>query len=254
MTPLRIFVVEDEIIIVRHMQRILRRLGYEPVGHACRGTEALQRIAGTLPDLVLVDIMLRGELDGVQVAQRVHTDFGIPVVFVTSLSDPATVARATAARPHGYLLKPFDERDVAVALQLALAPPPAGAAPQPSLPLQSPPVAPAASHPLANCLFVRTGKESTRIDYCNLLWLEASGKYTILHTRTSRHTLSVQLKQVAESLPAHAFVRIHKSYMVGLHAIEAVAPHHVRVAGQPIPLGRAYQESLLQQLTLLNPT
>lgn len=243
-----ILIVEDEFIIAEHLRTIIEDLGHEVAGVASRATEALALLRGlpTLPAVAMLDITLRGELDGIDLAGRLRAEFDLPVVFVTSLTDAATVARAKLVRPLGYLVKPFDRQEVFVALEMALvdaAAPPAGtAAPAPPAPFATP-----------TSLFVRDRKQLVRVDFADLCWLEAEGNYTTLHTRSGvRHTAVAALKQVEERLPAGEFVRIHKSYIVALAHISAVEGQTVTVAGQQIPVGRAYQPALLGRLNLLS--
>ena len=116
----RIFIVEDEGIIAADLEDRLKSLGYPVAGTAASGEEALARIPATMPDLVLMDIVLRGEMNGIEVADRVRQNLDIPVVFLTSHGDTATLRHACCTEPMGYLLKPFEERELHVTIELAL--------------------------------------------------------------------------------------------------------------------------------------
>src|SRR5262245_60882865 len=105
----RIFVVEDEVIISEDIEQTLVSLGYQIAGTAESGMEALLAVERTQPDLVLMDIQLAGRLDGIQTTAAIRKRWSIPVVYLTSHSDEATLARAKETVPHGYLLKPFNE-------------------------------------------------------------------------------------------------------------------------------------------------
>lgn len=116
----RILIVEDEGIVAADLQDRLEQLGYEVVGTASNGTMALEKIGRFRPDLVLSDIMIQGEMDGTQVAARVRDEFQIPVIFLTAYSSESVVSRAKAAGPFGYLLKPFEERELSICIEMAL--------------------------------------------------------------------------------------------------------------------------------------
>jgi signal transduction histidine kinase/CheY-like chemotaxis protein len=120
MTRPRILVVEDESIVALDLQSSLEHLGYEVVGTAATGADALRIAAAQTPDLALMDIQLRGEMDGTATADEMRRRFGIPVVYLTAYSDEATLQRAQVSEPFGYLLKPFAERELQVAIQMAL--------------------------------------------------------------------------------------------------------------------------------------
>jgi signal transduction histidine kinase/AmiR/NasT family two-component response regulator len=115
-----VLVVEDESIVAMDLSTCLTKLGYPIAAVVGRGEEAIELARRHRPGLVLMDIHLRGQLDGIEAAQRIHGDFHIPVVFLTAYSDDATLQRAQGSQPFGYLIKPFQDREVEVAAQTAL--------------------------------------------------------------------------------------------------------------------------------------
>jgi PAS domain S-box-containing protein len=115
-----IMVVEDELIVAEDLTRWLISLGYTIAARAAAGREAVQRCEATRPDLVLMDILLPGDMDGIQAAEEIRRRFDIPVVFITASSDDATLARAKVSEPFGYILKPFDERGLYSTIEMAL--------------------------------------------------------------------------------------------------------------------------------------
>ncbi|HEX7833211.1 MAG TPA: response regulator [Thermoanaerobaculia bacterium] len=119
MPEARVLVVEDETIVAMDIADGLRRLGYEVTGIAGTGEAALEAARRIRPDLVLMDIKLKGLMDGVETATLLREQYGTPVVFLTSYGDAATIERTRAIAPYGYLLKPFDERDLHRTIALA---------------------------------------------------------------------------------------------------------------------------------------
>ena len=119
-SPKKILVVEDEAVIAMEIESRLGKMGYEVVGVAATGEKALSLAAATHPDLALMDIHLVGPLDGVATAEQLRASFDIPIVFLTAYGDDATIRRATATGPLGYLTKPFSDRDVHAAIEVAL--------------------------------------------------------------------------------------------------------------------------------------
>jgi diguanylate cyclase (GGDEF)-like protein len=116
----QILVVEDENIVAKDLQQSLRMLGYGVPVIATSGEEAIEKAAATHPDLVLMDIKLKGRLDGVAAAQEIGDRLDIPVVYLTAYADEQTVRRAKVTEPFGYLVKPFDERSLHAAVEVAL--------------------------------------------------------------------------------------------------------------------------------------
>lgn len=118
--PLRILVVEDETIVGLDLQKSLKRLGYEIAGTASTGAEGISKAGSTNPDLVLMDVILQGDMDGIQTAQAIQSRFEIPVIFLTACADESTLQRAKVTGPFGYLLKPFEERALHSHIEIAL--------------------------------------------------------------------------------------------------------------------------------------
>jgi PAS domain S-box-containing protein len=120
MTPARILIVEDERVVARDIQNRLTRLGYEVVGSTRSGDEAVRLAGERRPDLVLMDIRLEGPLDGVAAAQEIRRRSQLPVVYVTAYADDDTLRRARITEPFGYILKPFEERELRTVIEMAL--------------------------------------------------------------------------------------------------------------------------------------
>ncbi|EHQ36754.1 response regulator [Methanoplanus limicola] len=116
----RILVVEDEMIVAMAIKKSLKNLGYDIVGHSTRGEDAVLKAGELKPDLILMDIRLKGEMDGVDAAERIKSLYGIPVIFLTAHSDLDTMQRAIKAEPAGYLVKPFNERELHTNIEMSL--------------------------------------------------------------------------------------------------------------------------------------
>ncbi len=116
----KILVVEDESIVAMDISNMLENLGYTVVGTAGSGEEAIQSVKDRSPDLVLMDIMLRGDVDGIEAAEYIRHNFQIPVVYLTAYSDNKTLERAKITEPYGYILKPFEERELHTCIEISL--------------------------------------------------------------------------------------------------------------------------------------
>ncbi|HIG59804.1 MAG TPA: EAL domain-containing protein [Gammaproteobacteria bacterium] len=115
-----IFIVEDEVIVARDIQSRLQKMGYEVTGTAARGEDAVERVLDQRPDLVLMDINLRGEMDGIDAAANIRAEYDVPIIFCTAYSNKETLARAKITAPYGYVLKPFDNRELDITIEMAL--------------------------------------------------------------------------------------------------------------------------------------
>ncbi len=119
MTKKRILIVEDEGIVAKNMEKILSGLGYGIAGIAYAGPEAVQRAKEAKPDLVLMDIVLRGEMDGIEAAEQIRKISEIPIIYLTAYADGEILKRAGITEPYGYILKPFRERELHAAIEIA---------------------------------------------------------------------------------------------------------------------------------------
>ena len=120
MNPIKILVVEDEVIVAEDIGFRLKKLGYIVIATVASGEEAIEKIAENRPDLVLMDIVLKGDMDGVTAAEKIRNRVDIPTVFLTAYADDQTLQRAKLTNPFGYIIKPFQQNDLRVAIEIAL--------------------------------------------------------------------------------------------------------------------------------------
>ncbi len=120
MSPVRVLVVEDESIVALDIQHRLRAMGYEVVGLALTGPEALELAERTVPDLVLMDIRLKGPLSGIETAEHLRARRDLPVIYLTAYTDQLTLERARISEPFGYVVKPFEDRELNITIEIAL--------------------------------------------------------------------------------------------------------------------------------------
>jgi len=116
----KILIVEDELIIAEDLQQSLQRLGYKVTGIAANGRDALEKAAADIPDLALMDIMIRGKSDGITIAKRLKDAFNIPAIYLTAYADERILNRAKIIAPYSYIIKPFDEKELYTNIEIAL--------------------------------------------------------------------------------------------------------------------------------------
>lgn len=116
----RVLVVEDEAVVALHLRQELTKLGYMVAGVATNGSQALKMIDELFPDVILMDIHIQGELDGIETANRIPRYLHIPVIYLTAYSEDTTLKRAGDTHPYGYLIKPFLDRELHATIKMAL--------------------------------------------------------------------------------------------------------------------------------------
>ena len=115
-----LLVVEDEVLVARDIKSRLTRMGYEVLGTAGKGAEAIEKALSLRPDLILMDIHLQDDIDGVEAAIKIRETYDVPVIFCTAYSNEETLERAKVSTPYGYVLKPFDNRELEINIEIAL--------------------------------------------------------------------------------------------------------------------------------------
>jgi DNA-binding LytR/AlgR family response regulator len=243
-----ILIVEDEPIIAADLEDRLLELGYRVLASVDRGEDALRQVAEGMPDLILMDVQLAGQLDGVQTALKIREIASIPLIFLTSNSDEGTYRRARAARPSAFLSKPFRGRDLAHAIDLALdsAAPPASPAPAPA-----PPELPEGEDALLvqDRLFIRVKDRLQRILLSDILWVQADDYYCRIHTAEREYLVTRTLKKLGALLLADApFMRCHRSYIVNLRKVTEIGEIFLFIGSARLPISRSRKAELLARI------
>lgn len=120
MTKMKVLIVDDEVIIAMDIKNRLENLGYTITAMAHSGDDAIKMAAQTHPDIVLMDIMLGESMDGIEAARQIYKLLDIPIIYLTAYADEKTLSRAKITKPFGYILKPFDERELHSTIEIAL--------------------------------------------------------------------------------------------------------------------------------------
>ncbi len=120
MSANKILIVEDEAVVSLDISRRLEKMGYEVMGRLASGEEAIEAIQEERPDLVLMDINLQGEIDGIETAMKLYKEHNLPVIYLTAYAGDSTLERAKESKPYGYILKPFKERELHAAIEIAI--------------------------------------------------------------------------------------------------------------------------------------
>ncbi len=247
MQPLNLVIIEDERIVAADLAARLGRAGYRITAIVDTGEEAIARFAEWKPDLVMVDIRLGGKLDGIQTVAKINEMANTPVIYLTAFSDQATWERAKATAPAAYLTKPFRERDIHSAIELAILARGSRGKPEAYGQGRGDQV-----YGLEDRCFIRTANSRfEKLHYADLLYLEAERSYCHVVTRGRRLLLSESLNQLHGKMDHPHIIRIHRSYAVNLQAIDCVEQRTVIVAGNILPIGDSYLAHVLNRMNFI---
>ena len=244
LSKIKILIVEDELVIAEDLKDTLEDLGYEVVGIAISSREALAMIEEKSPDLALLDIQIKGGKDGIQLAADINEQFRMPFIMLTSHADIHTINRAKAVNPYGYLVKPFNEKEILAGIEMAMA---NFAKEQVKKDNQDG----GEDFVLKDSLFVRANGMLVKIKLVDIIYLEADANYTQVHTRDKKFVIRATLKELEGKLDPNRFARIHKSFLINLEEIDGIQAESVHIAGKEIPISRNQYSWLLHQIKLL---
>ena len=241
--PIKILVVEDEMIIAANISLQLTSLGYEVSGIVPKGEEALMQIKENQPDIVLLDINLKGELDGVETAILMQKDYNIPIIYLTANADNEHFNRAKATNPYAFISKPFKKLDLQHAIELTISRIMANENSNNNYIK-----IPISSFVLTDCVFVKHQDKMLKISIKDIYYIEAERNYCRIFSKGRECLLVMTLKDIDKKLPVEHFIRIHRSFIVNLSHIDEVANSHVLVSRKVIPISKIHREELLQRL------
>ena len=242
-----ILIVEDENLVAKDIAQSLVACGYEIIGIA----PTVEKATGLLLkhphiDIVLIDIMLKGSETGIELAKTMDKNYsGIPYIFLTSYADKKTIDQVKATTtPYAYLLKPFNQRQVMVSIEMALE----------NFSKRKP-----VSDPIENnnydrpankalkindSLFLKRDNHFERVLLEEILFLEAESNYTTVHTQCGRFVYSLVLKKIEALLPSKFFLRVHRSFVVNINAVSGFEGNLLFVGPQKIPVSKSHREHI----------
>lgn len=260
MEAVTILIVEDEAVLGMDLAYRLEQLGYLTVGPVDNGPDALLAFAQHPIDLVLLDIHIRGDWDGIETGMRMRQIRRVPLIFLTAMTDDPTIQRARQVGPSAYMIKPFSDLNLRIAIDLAVD------TMMPALP-ESRPVDEAPEEPQAragaepgrgeiimlsrNHVFVKQNYRFIKFPLADIVYLQSEGNYTDIITDSQKYTLRLVLNRVLEKMHTHplartGIVRVHRSFAVNVRRVTTFSEHEVQLDAHTIPVGRSYRSELLK--------
>lgn len=246
---IKILVVEDEMIIGAKISMQLTNLGYEVSGLLPRGEDVQAHIATNKPDIILLDINLKGRLDGIETAKLISLQGKIPIIYLTANSDEATFNRAKTTKPAAFISKPFKQLDLQRAIELTISRMDESLPETDAVNIEEEQGQEERPHFLYDRMFVRCKERMVKIMYEDVLFIEAVRNYSRIITKSQEYLLSITLKIIEDKLPPSVFVRIHRTYLANITKIDEVGENHVIIGLKEIPMSSGLKDNLLQRIT-----
>ena len=251
MSKINVLVVEDESIVSKDIQHSLKKLGYNVVGASSTGEKAIELAGEERPDIILMDIMLKGDMNGIEAAEKIKELYSIPIVFLTAYADESTLSKAKITEPYGYILKPFKEIDLHTTIEMAVY-------------KHSKEQEMVKERDLlfslvenkdgsGDYIFVKSNSKLVKLNNSDIYYIEALKDYVVIHTEKVRYTIHSTMKDIANKLSKDEFLRVHRSYIVRLDKIATIEYPNLTLekVDKVIPIGGSYRDDLNERINLV---
>jgi two-component system, response regulator PdtaR len=251
-----ILIVEDESIVALDLASGLEHDGYNIVGIADNAEEAQQLFNENEVDIILMDVNIIGEKDGIDTAIEILKQKAVPIIYLTAFTDALTIERIKQTHPAAFLSKPYTLTNVRIAIDLAVNNFAVSREQQSTgkiIPLDKDGSRSSSSPEkemilrMHDHIFVKHNYAFVKLKLCELLYIEAENNYTSIVTADKKFLLRLSLNQLLEKINYKALVRIHRSYAVNINAIQSFNEQEVEVNQQHLPIGRNYKEEFMKQ-------
>ncbi|WP_422106153.1 LytR/AlgR family response regulator transcription factor [Winogradskyella sp.] len=224
---LNIIIVEDEPIICATIETALVKAGHNIVDEADTYEDALDAISDTPPDLVIIDIHLHGQKDGIDLAMELDR-INLPYLYLTSQTDPETIDRVKSTNPLGYIVKPFTESGLQSNIELAWFD---------------------YTKKSLNSILIKHEGSVVKVLQNDILYLKAFDNYCYIITKDQQYLVPHTLKHMAQQLDEELFLKTHRSYIVNMSYVATIEKKAVEIMGDSIPLSSAHRTSVLDKLS-----
>lgn len=229
MEKTKVLVVEDEILIADTICDFLKDKGYSVLEPVVSFEEAISSIHENRPDIILLDIQLRGAKSGIQLAKELEEHFLIPFVFLTSNSDSKTLSEAIETNPSGFLTKPFNEDQLFAAIEIAS---------------RKKIVSEAVRKEIVKNIYVNVGNEFIKVVFDDILFLKSDNVYVELHLKDGTRVVTRSTLLKIAALLNNDFLRVQRSYIVNTNNVDRVGRNLVTVGTFEIPVGEKFKKKM----------
>lgn len=220
-TNFKILIVDDEVLIAEFLKDELKGLGYNTIMMAHNKAQCIKQIESFSPELILLDIRMRNDREGIEIAEEINQKYNIPFIFITAHSDREILQEALATRPAGYITKPIKQIDVYAAIRLV--------------------ESKHKEESQEKFMVIKDGYSEIKVMFDTILYAQSDDNYIHIFTTTKKYTVRNSLEWFRENTPAEMFHRSHRSFIVNLSKISKSNSKSVFIDDIEIPVSRGNQ-------------
>ncbi|WP_425390601.1 LytR/AlgR family response regulator transcription factor [Ekhidna sp.] len=239
---INVLIVEDEWITSEEIKEVLEEKQINVTGQVDNAEEALEIVQNETIDVAILDINIKGDNDGIWLASQINKIRTTAIIFLTAFEDDEYVERAKKVVPAAYMVKPFQAKNLIISVEMAFSSLLQDRESEEQLPSE---------FILADRIFIKENQLLKKILLEDILYVEAVGSYSKIHTKKSNHTLAINLKTFSSKLSHDSFVRVHRSYLVNSTQIDAINGNIIYLQEASIPIGAAQRSEVLKRLRVI---
>lgn len=244
----KILIVEDERLVAKDIAARLNQNGYDIVGIADSFETAITLFNEYLPDLVLLDINIKGDKNGIDIATQINNTLPTPFIFVTAQTDADTLEKAKNTFPSAYLVKPFTTAHLSVSIDLALH----------NFAFQKknsevnelPEDCDETFYTKQNFMFVKDGNCYVKINQNEVSVIESEGNYIKIYTPEKNYLIRCTISNAVEKMKQSYIIRVHRSFCVNVNKVTKFSENEITIENRIVPIGRNYREDFIKNFDL----
>lgn len=213
MSDYKVLVVEDELLVAADIEESLEILGYTVVGTVATGKAAIESVEKHLPDIILMDIMLKGDMNGIEAANIIRKKHDVPIIYLTANADLGTIEKAKISLPYGYIIKPFTEKDLQTNIEIARF--------KFNNDIQTKMESDQYNRFFAGVntrekkhLYAETERGLEKVDYSDIYYIEQDDDGTVIYLSEDDLAVSMSVDELENELPADQFIRVNENQIV----------------------------------------
>lgn len=222
MSSIKIYILEDEIITQELLKQTLEDLDFKICGMATDAETALAEIASLKPDIAILDIRIEGEKTGVWLGKQLH----IPIIYLTAFNDLETIKKAIATKPTSYLVKPFNNKDLFIAVELAVSK------------IQN-----------KAQIIVKDKNRKIILSEEQILFAKKEDQYLILYLKDSEKLIRSSIKDFLEEMNSSSFLQVHRSFVINKNCVTAFNTKEIIINNSSIPISKTYAKEILEEIS-----
>ncbi|MFK8006774.1 MAG: LytR/AlgR family response regulator transcription factor [Saprospiraceae bacterium] len=252
MPNIKILVVEDDLLFALDVKMLIKDLEYDLVGIVDNSDEVIEIMENDKPDLILMDIKIKGDLNGIELAKRIQKKKKIGIIFMTSFDDQRFYDQAKETNHFGYLVKPFNKLTLQSTIEIAML----------MLTESDKNISTETETDknwnegkiLENCIFIKKNNKLEKVEINQIEFIQSEGNYCVISTEKKKYALKMSLIKVRKMLDPHPFARVNKRHIINMSLISSIdlSTNQININEVNFSIGRTYKEGLLKRLKTLS--